>query len=109
MPRARPVDRYARRYQGYLAPPECHGLVPWIVTLVATTEDISPLLNATGLSRGLSRSFLGRRSSNERETSTGQARGILPRPAFCVVETSVRPPRDKPVASSASRFRFVFN
>src|SRR5690242_4325545 len=31
----------------------CHGLVPWSITLIATPIDLTHLLDATGLSRGV--------------------------------------------------------
>jgi hypothetical protein len=41
MPRARPVDS------------RCHGLVPWSLTLVASSAALNLSLDATGLSRGV--------------------------------------------------------
>ncbi|HZI48338.1 MAG TPA: hypothetical protein VFD75_11125, partial [Pyrinomonadaceae bacterium] len=56
MPRACPVEYYARRYTADLKqPPGCHGLVPWSITLVATPPISNNRLDATGLSRGASR------------------------------------------------------
>src|SRR5689334_21991419 len=63
MPRACPVEYYARRYTADLKqPPGCHGLVPWSITLVATPPISNNRLDATGLSRGVLRSSLHRRS-----------------------------------------------
>src|SRR5690242_21934224 len=63
MPRACPVEYYARRYTADLKqPPGCHGLVPWSITLVAIPPISNNRLDATGLSRGVLRSSLYRRS-----------------------------------------------
>src|SRR5690349_4620951 len=63
MPRACPVEHHARRYtDGLKQPTGCHGLVPWSITRVATPTVSSNRLDATGLSRGASRSSLHRRS-----------------------------------------------
>src|SRR5689334_3552815 len=85
VPRACPVEYYARRYTADLkqlldatglsrgvlrsslhrrsqTTPGCHGLVPWSITLVATPPISNNRLDATGLSRGVLRSSLHRRS-----------------------------------------------
>src|SRR5689334_20264571 len=62
MPRACPVEVHARRYTHDLKQlPGCHGLVPWRFTLAATPTTSNNCLDATGLSRGGSRSSLHRR------------------------------------------------
>jgi len=74
----------------------CHGLVPWSFTLAAIQTLTPPSSDATGLSRGGSRSLL---FSCEREPSTAQGRGIQ----FCWLDDWYSgqrdTPRGKPVAS----------
>src|SRR5436305_7774 len=79
---------------------QCHGLVPWSVTL-ASTPKARPRRNATGLSRGSLRSFLkGRRSRSERNDPPHKAVAFgAQRASGCRDERKA--PRHKAVASRA--------
>jgi hypothetical protein len=57
VPRACPVEAHAGGYRRHSFFPRCHGLVQWRLTLVATAATAF-FLDATGLSRGGSRSWL---------------------------------------------------
>src|SRR5689334_9036289 len=70
MPRACPVEYYARCYTtDRTRLSGCHGLVPWSITLVATPPIEPACLDATGLSRGASRSLL---NSSKRDAPRGK-------------------------------------
>src|SRR5690242_589834 len=127
MPRACPVEYYARRYTADLKqPPGCHGLVPWSITLVAIPPISNNRLDATGLSRGVLRSSLYRRSqttpgchglvpwsitlvatppiSNNRLDATGLSRGVLPPSLPRRSQTTAWMPRACPVEYYARRY-----
>src|SRR5689334_24192730 len=79
MPRACPVEAHVRRYKGQKqSPAGCHGLGPWRLTFVATKDRNKARQDATGLSRGGSRSSLQRT-----ETKPGRM------PRACPVEAHV--------------------
>ena len=60
MPRACPAVRHVHCYQTrhLHVSCRCHGLAPWCLTFAATRKDPQKIPDATGLSRGASRSLL---------------------------------------------------
>jgi hypothetical protein len=76
---------------------ECHGLVPWIVAIVATERAPHPI-QATGLSRGASRLSLALAfSSDERKNPRGKPVAFVPGGSRVCSEKR-NDPRDEPVA-----------
>ena len=68
-----PVELHACRYTNPTKIFRCHGLVPWRLTLAAISCERE---TSTAQGRGILLDRLRERCSDQRENSTGQARGI---------------------------------